>query len=208
MKTSKSRNGPLPSSTNVDPVRAAFLRRSMDTIFRIAAQADRKILTDALSASTGAGTLARVLADPGAVGPSVIDLDPLAPLVARNTQHRAEMLAAAGGTLSSIEVAGQIGISRQAVEKRRRANALLAVRVGSDWRYPHCQFGDSTGEVVSGLPQLLGALGQSNPWIVLDFLLSADETLGNATPLEVLRREGLSPALERLARIEQGDGFA
>jgi len=119
-----------------------------------------------------------------------------------------EALAAAGGALSSTEAARQLGISRQAVEKRRRANALLAVRLGGDWRYPRCQFDEARGEVVAGLPKLLGAYARAGPWVALDFLLASDEALGGETPLQVLRREGLTRALERLARIEQGDGFA
>ena len=58
------------------------------------------------------------------------------------------------------------------------------------------------------LPKLLGAFAEAGPWVALDFLLAPDEALGGETPLQVLRREGLTPALERLARIEQGDGFA
>lgn len=147
-----------------------------------------------------------MLADTAAVGASVVDLDPLAPLAARNAEHRIEILAAAGGARSSTEVARQLGISRQAVEKRRRANSLLAVGVGSDWLYPRCQF-EANGEVVKGLPKLLAACVKSGPWVVLDFLLASDETLGDET-LAVLRREGITPTLERLLRIEIGDGFA
>jgi hypothetical protein len=189
-------------------VREAFLKRALDVVARIAAQADLKLLADALAASTGVGALARVLGETDAIGTSVVDLDPLAPLAARNAEHRIETLAAAGGALSSTEVARQLGISRQAVEKRRRAQALLAVRRGGDWRYPRCQFDEATGEVVAYLPKLLAAFGKTSPWVVLDFLLSPDEALGEVTPLQALRSGGMTPALERLARIEQGDGFA
>jgi hypothetical protein len=194
--------------TSLDPLREAFLRRSVETLSRIAAQADVKILADALAASTGVGGLARVLANSSAIGDSVVDLDPLAPLAARNAEHRLEALAAAGGALSSTEVAKQLGITRQAVEKRRRANALLAVSAGGNWRYPRAQFDETTGEAVAGLPKLLAALPESNPWAVLDLLLTPDDALSGETPLLALRREGFTPALRRLARIERGDGFA
>ena len=207
MKSPSSRDA-FRYATNSEPLREAFLRRSLQAITRIAAQADPQILAAALAASTDVGTLARVLGDPAAVGASVVDLDPLAPLTARNAEHRSETLAAAGGALSSTEAAQQLGISRQAVEKRRRANALLAVRLGGDWRYPRCQFDEAGGEVVAGLPKLLGAFAEAGPWVALDFLLAPDDALGGETPLQVLRREGLTPTLQRLARIEQGDGFA
>ena len=207
MKSPSSREA-FHNATTSEPLREAFLRRSLQAITRIAAQADPQILAAALAASTDVGTLARVLGDPAAVGASVLDLDPLAPLTARNAEHRSETLAAAGGALSSTEAARQLGISRQAVEKRRRAYALLAVRLGGDWRYPCCQFDEARGEVVAGLPKLLGAFAQAGPWVALDFLLAPDEALDGETPLQVLRREGPTPRLERLARIEQGDGFA
>jgi hypothetical protein len=207
MKAPASPATAIGQATTLDPLREAFLRRSLDTVSRIAAQADLKTLADALAASTGVGALALVLANAAAIGASVVDLDPLAPLTARNAEHRLETLAVAGGTLSSTEIAPQLGITRQAVEKRRRANALLAVRVGGDWRYPRCQFDEATGEVVAGLPKVLAALPKTNPWVVLDFLLTPDETLGGP-PLQALRHEGMTPALERLARIERGDGFA
>lgn len=195
-------------ATNADPLREAFLRRSMDTITRIAAHADLKILSEALAASTGFGTLARVLADTATTEAALVDLDPLAPLVARNAEHRVQILDAAGGTFSSTEAAQQLGVSRQAIEKRRRANTLLAVRIGGDWRYPRCQFDEATGTVVAGLPKLLDVFAEAGPWVAMDFLLTPDEVLGNETPMQRLRREGLTPELERLARVEQGDGFA
>jgi hypothetical protein len=195
-------------ATNADPLRAAFLRRSIDTITRIAAHADLKILSEALAASTGFGALARVLADTAPIEAALVDQDPLAPLVARNAEHRVQLLEAAGGALASTKVAQLLGVSRQAIEKRRRANTLLAVRIGGDWRYPRCQFDESEGTVVAGLSKLLDVFAEAGPWVALDFLLAPDEALGNETPMQRLRREGLTPELERLARIEQGDGFA
>ncbi len=190
-----------------EPVRDAFVRRSTQAISRIAAQADLKTLADALAAATDIGALARVLGDAAAVGASVVELEPLAPLIARNAEHRLDTLAAAGGTLSSAEVATLLGISRQAVEKRRRAHALLAMRKRGDWRYPRCQFDETRGEVVSGLTTLLRGLAHSGPWATLEFLSTPDDTLRGETPLQVLRREGVTAALERLVRIEQSDGF-
>lgn len=103
----------------MEPLREAFLRRSMNVISRIAAQADEKTLANALAAATDVGALARALGDTDAVGASVVEIEPLAPLIARNAEHRIELLAVAGGSLSSSEVAALLGISRQAVEKRR-----------------------------------------------------------------------------------------
>jgi hypothetical protein len=105
------------------------------------------------------------------------------PLIARNAEPRAELLEAGGGTLPANEVGAMLGISRQAVDKRRQAKGLLGLRQGGDWRYPRCQFDETLHEVVAGLPKLLKAFSHAGPWVILDFLLAPDETLrGNPPP--------------------------
>ena len=190
-----------------DPVRAAFQRRSLDAVNRIASLASTESLADALSAATDVGTLARVLGDGTVIGSAITELEPLAPLIARNAEHRLELMEASGGTLTAAEAGELLGISRQAVDKRRRAGSLLGLRQGGDWRYPRCQFAAPEHEVIAGLPKLLDAFSKSGPWVTLDFLLAPDETLGGKTPLEALRNEGWSDAMDRLVRIESGDGF-
>jgi hypothetical protein len=190
-----------------DPVRAAFQRRSLDAVNRIASLASTESLADALSAATDVGTLARVLGDGTVIGSAITELEPLAPLIARNAEHRLELLEASGGTLTAGEAGAFLGISRQAVDKRRRAAGLLGLRQGGDWHYPRCQFVEPEHEVIAGLPKLLEAFSKASPWVTLDFLLAPDETLGGRTPLEALREEGWSGAMDRLVRIERGDGF-
>jgi len=113
---------------SADPIRAAFQRRSMDALSRISTQASTESLTEALAATTDVGTLARVLGDADVLGAAVAALEPLAPLIARNAEHRLELLGEAGGTLSAEEVGRLLGITRQGVDKRRRASGLPAWR--------------------------------------------------------------------------------
>jgi len=193
---------------SADPVRAAFQRRSLEALGRIAATAPLENLAEALAATTDVGTLARALGDNDVVGAAVMSLEPLAPLIARNAEHRYELLEAAGGTLNAPEVAQLLNLSRQAVDKRRRSNGLLALRQGGDWHYPRCQFDEARHDVVTDLPRFLKASKIDSPWVVLDLLLAPDDTLGGRTPLAVLRGEGWTEALARLLRIEHGDGFA
>lgn len=191
----------------LSPLRRTFLHRSQHALERIARTAGEDNLARALEAPTDIGTLARILADPEAIGASVQGIEPLAPLIARNAAHRAELVERAGGMLTSQEVAELLGISRQAVDKRRRGGGLLAVRQGSDWRYPRCQF--DRHEVVAGLPELLAALDQPDPWVALDFLLAPDDALEGLGPLEALRRgEAWRERAMRVARAAAGDGFA
>jgi len=197
----------LDFTLSADPLRAAFQRRSLEALSRITSQASNESLADALAASTDVGALARVLGDAEVVGSAVAQLEPLAPLIARNAEQRVELMKAAGGVLTVEEVGALLGITRQAVDKRRRAGALLALRQAGDWRYPRCQFAEPSHEVVVGLPRLLRAFAEAGPWATLDFLLAADATLDGKTPLEALRTEGWTESLDRLVRIEHGDGF-
>lgn len=191
-----------------DPVRAAFQRRSLEALERIASTASIQSLADALAAPTDVGTLARVLGDSEVVGGAVVSLEPLAPLIARNAVHRVEVLEAAGGTLNASEVAAVLNVSRQAVDKRRRSGGLLGLRQSGDWHYPRCQFDETRHEVVAELPRFLRELKIASPWAVLDLLLTPDDTLGGKSPLDVLRSQGWTEPLARLVRIEHGDGFA
>jgi hypothetical protein len=191
-----------------DPVRAAFQRRSLDALNRIAIEAPTESLVEALVAPTDVGALARILSDGEAIGPAVLLLDPLAPLLARNAEHRLELLERCGATLTAEQAGKLIGISRQAIDKRRRSGALIGLRQGGSWHYPRCQFDEQRHEVIAGLPRLMEAMPKSSPWVLLDFLLAPDQTLDGRTPLEVLRAEGWTGHLDRLVRIERGDGFA
>ena len=186
-------------------IQAAFLRRSMSALERIAGSASAKTLTDALAASTDVGSLAQLLSRSDVVGSAVIDLDPLAPMLARNLEHRQQLLQLAGGALSAEEAGRTLGITRQAVDKRRRANTLIAVREGSDWRYPACQF--HQGETLPGIADVVQGFATAGPWAALDFLLASDTVLAGGTPLQVLR-SGERERVQRLVRSSQGDGFS
>ncbi|MHC2364732.1 hypothetical protein ACVMH6_002714 [Rhizobium leguminosarum] len=162
-----------------------------------------KDLADALSAPTDAGSLAQLLSRSDMVGAAINDLDPLVPALARNVEHRKNLVERAGGTMSAEDAGRILGISRQAVDKRRRAGTLLAVREGSDWRYLLCQL--DQGEVIAGISDVVR--GFSATWIALDFLLASDTVLGGRTALQALR-DGDREAVRRLIRNETSDGFA
>lgn len=187
-------------------VQGAFLRRAVKALERISANAPADALASALAASTDAGSLAQLLSRADLVGPAIAELDPFVPALARNVDHRQSLLERAGGSLSAEE-AGKVlgGISRQAVDKRRRAGAVLALREASDWRYPVCQFQD--GEVIDGIANVVKGLSEQGPWATLDFLLAPDTVLGGQSPLEALRA-GQREEVQRLVRAESADGFS
>lgn len=149
--------------------------------------------------------MSQVLGDLGVIGPAG-QMEPLAPLVARNAQHREGLLEQAGGIFSAAEVAQLLAISRQAVDKRRAKGALLALKQGSDWRYPRCQFVDA--DTIPGLAEVVRGMAASGPWVTLDFLLAPDTALGGLSPFEALSKNRLADVL-RLVRAEGGgNGFS
>lgn len=120
--------------------------------------------------------------------------DPLARARARGALAQREMLAVDGPPLRVGEVAHRLGISRQAVDKRRQAARLLAVSLGArTFLYPAWQFTE-TG-VLPGLEQVLQILGDSPPWARLRFFVSGNHRLGEERPLDALRRGHLDKVI-------------
>jgi hypothetical protein len=99
--------------------------------------------------------------------------------------YRRELLEKAGGVLGVAEVAVLLGLTRDAVDKRRKRRRLVAVDLGRHgWRYPAFQF---TGDgLLAGLEKALEALGPEDGWVALSFFLEEAEELGSKTPAEAL----------------------
>jgi len=177
----------------------------MSALERITATAPSKALIAALAAPTGAGALAQILSHSEFIGEAITNLDPMVPALARNVEHRNQLLQRVGGILSAEQAGKIVGITRQAIDKRRRSNAILAIREGSDWKYPAFQFRD--GEVLPGIAEVVRGFEGQGAWVTLDFLLASESALGGRSPLEALRQGDLG-AVERLVRANAGDGFA
>ena len=189
------------------PIREAFWSRASTALRRIAEQADERSLQRAVAAPTDVGALARAISDQAALGSAVEELDPLAALIARGAEQKVELLKQAGGTLPVSDVAKLLGISRQAVDKRRREGKLLAVPRGTDYAYPACQF--VKHDVVPGLGEVLEEMGTDSVWAMLAFLITPDDRLGKRSPLTALqhKEQRLKDMTLRLARVAAGDGF-
>jgi hypothetical protein len=189
-------------------IQTAFIRRTTHAIERLAAQADEATLVEAMAAPTDVGTLARVLIDVTAIGSAVAEIDADAVDLAAEIQHRANLIRQAGGTLSADEVGKLLNISRQAVDKRRRSNRLLAIRQGGDWLYPRAQFHEH--EAIPGLPDVIRDCAGSGPWVTLEFLVTEDDVLGGLSPRDALLKGGaLRDRVATLLRGQlSGEGFA
>lgn len=112
--------------------------------------------------------------------------DPLLAARLRGIQVKHDLLNADEPALTTEQVATCLGISRQAVDKRRRSGKLLAVSLGKrGYHYPALQF--VNGTVLEGLDRVLAALAGFDPWTQLMFLRTGDPRLDDRTPLECLQ---------------------
>ena len=184
--------------------RASFLKRTISAVQRMSAEMTDEMLLAALAAPSDLGTLARAIGDSRLVDPAM-KIDPLAPAVARSLEHRKILLGLAGPMMSSTQVADLLGLSRQAVDKRRAASRLLALRIGSDWQYPAFQFED--GAVLPDLDRVIASQDGADAWVVLDMLLAQDSALGGRSLLDALRQSD-GQAVARALSQTQADGFA
>ena len=120
--------------------------------------------------------------------------DPFIAAKFRGLRRKQQMLEAAGGALSSEQVAEVLGVSRQAVDKRRASNQLLALTQGKrGYSYPSFQFED--GKTMTGLEGVLGELKDLDPWMQMVFFTTPSERLGGKTPLEKLRKDLVSDVM-------------
>ena len=171
-----------------------FLKRSVKMLERVSSSASSEALKSALSSPTDVGGVASLLSDMAPLGVDLSAVDPFLEAMARGAAIKRELLTGGGGGLTSSQVAGALGITRQAVDKRRIRRALLAVSNGSgEYLYPACQF--TSDGVIPGVEEVLRAFRIRNPWTQLSLLLAPAPALGGKTILEALRSGAIDKAI-------------
>ncbi len=171
-----------------------FLKRSVKMLERVSSAASPEVLKTALASPTDVGGVASLLSDMAPLGVDLSSVDPFAEALARGTKVKQELLKKAGGGLTSNQVAGALGITRQAVDKRRSRRALLAVPTGSgEYLYPACQF--TKEGVIPGLETLLRAFQIKNAWTQLSILLATTPGLRGRSVLDALRADEVEKAI-------------
>ena len=175
-----------------------FLRRSVRMLERVSSAASPEALKAALASPTDVGGVASLLSDLAAFGLDLSPVDPFVEAIAHGAAVKRELLKLAGGGLTSKQAAKALGITRQAVDKRRRRRALLAVPTGSgEHLYPACQF--SSDGVIPGLEDTLHAFQIRNPWTQLSALLAPTPALQGRTVLEALQAGEIKRAVSVVA---------
>lgn len=108
------------------------------------------------------------------------------------------LLTAEGGCLEAVEAAARLGVSRQALSKRRLSGTVLGIPRGNRFVYPAWQFDD--GSTLDGLAEVLSALPAS-PWARLRFFVSPNDGLEGARPIDRLRAGHVDEVVD-IASIE------
>jgi hypothetical protein len=185
-----------------DPLREAALARAVNAVAALARGQDDAALGAAVAAPSDVEVLYRMLSAPEAVDILRAE-DPLVEAKLRGLQARDDILQAEGGTVDVATATRLLGISRQAVDRRRRRHTLLGLPVGRrGYRYPLWQFIPSG--VVPGLDAVLRLLAEDGPWFSAAWLLGHNSRLG-ARPLDALRAGQVEAVVQAaLAYGEEG----
>jgi biotin operon repressor len=180
--TQKAVNKVLQASSQT-PLKATFLTRGIEGLIEIAESSE---LVDITAAASNYEVLLAALQTPEAIS-LLIKRDPLAGAKLRGLKLKQQLIEAEGGCANSEEIAETLGISRQAINKRRNQGQLIGLSRGKGkYIYPLWQFTD-TGKTLFGLEAVLKQLQQIDPWTQVAFFLNSNVRLEDKTPLEMLR---------------------
>jgi hypothetical protein len=161
-------------------IREIFLTRSLRALAGLKSL-DEDHLLQAVKASSDYSVLAAALNTDEALAAVRAD-DPLAGARLRGMDAKRKLLESEGGAISSPEAADLLGVTRQAIDKRRNEGKLLALELGKrGYFYPSWQFG------LIGIEKVLSVLKGRDSWERLSFFLNPSDLLEGRTPLEALR---------------------
>lgn len=169
-----------------EPAQAALLARVLHVLVELVTDMDERVLGDAAGAQSGYEVLLRLLEYPE-VAEALREQDPLLPARLRWLRGREHLLLMEGGAVTALQAAELLGITRQAVDKRRRVGTLIGLSLGrKGYVYPVWQF--DQGGTLPGLEAVLAELKEFSPWMQDAFMLSGDARLDGKRPLDLLRQ--------------------
>ncbi len=174
------------------PIMRTVMMRAIRAVLEFSALSEDSAV-NAATAPTDLAVLIRALSS-GEILDDLVQAEPLAPAFIRGIEARRQLIEERGGTFSVAQVASNLGISRQAVEKRRRAGKLIALETARHgYRYPVWQFSESG--TIPGLGEVLGVLAPHDEWMQVAFFLGEDPLLDGDTPLDSLKAGRLEQVL-------------
>ncbi|MCX6603005.1 MAG: helix-turn-helix domain-containing protein [Acidobacteria bacterium] len=147
------------------------------------------VLVEAAKESSDIGVVTYLLSRPEMVAVPVTP-DPLAGARLRGIAIKSALLQAEGGSKTTAEVAALLGVSPQAITKRRHEGKLIAVELGTKgFHYPVWQFD------LPGFDGVLKVMRERDGWDKINFFLNPNDALQGKRPLDALRRKQIPVAL-------------
>jgi biotin operon repressor len=208
IKLRHASHGPLKESFSAveNTKNPIFFSRGINALAELEQELPKQRIDEASAASTDYMVLLKALTEPS-VATQLASKDPLAAARLRGVERQQGILKESGGVLSGAQVAKILGISRQAVDKRRKQGQLIGLTQGKrGYAYPAWQF--EGGRTRAHLEKVLEALRSHDPWMQLAFFVNGNDRLNGKSPLELLRITGtgeLDPILQAAASYgEQG----
>ena len=184
----------------------SLLERAVTALIKVSRKLPPGTALQMLKSSTDVDMLQSLLVNGDALAQLIQPIcDPLAAARLRGARQRQEILSSPD-MLSAQQVAELLGISRQAVDLKRKNGQLLVLEGGGrGYKYPAWQFEE--GQVITGLVDILRRLVDISPWLQYRFLTRPDSWLQDRTPIEALKAGELAAvqaAASRYAAGEQG----
>ena len=168
---------------NETPLMQVFMMRAINAVLRFTELSEDSIVDAAKSPRDLDVLVKGLLASP--IVEDLKAIEPLTPAFIRGYEAKRKLIEDHGGTFSAEKIGEVLGISRQAVEKRRQAGKLLALTIGRHgYRYPVWQLYESG--TLPGLEQVLRVLSSHDQWMQTAFFVSKNPRLNNRTPKEML----------------------
>jgi len=178
-----------------DSSRTVVLVRALKAIIQVLDSIDAGKVA---CASSDFELLLSLLEQPEVLG-ALSTKDPLAAAKLRGLHAQLQLLDAEGGCVSAEDAGDLIGIKKAAVHKARAEGRLLGLPRGQNqFVFPVWQFRE--GRLLNGLKQVYAQLDCS-PWMKASFMLSANTSLNDESPLTVLRRGEIEKVVKAANRI-------
>jgi hypothetical protein len=183
---------------------AAFVRRGTRALARIAAELPADRLAAAVGAATDTDVLFEALQDAHAIA---ADLpreasDPLTAAMLRGAEMKRTLLQADGGVLTATDLAAVLGITTQALGKRRMKNQVFWLDIGDGYAYPAFQI--RKDGLLPGIRDVLDGFDTelTDAWTRVSFMVTGDARLAGRRPIDVLREGDIASVV----RAAQGFG--
>jgi hypothetical protein len=190
----------LRDRIHTEPTKRQWAERAVNFILELM-DLSEDALADAAEASDNWHAMFRAMRNEGALE-QVQKSDPLARAFLDGLDARARLIKQNGGVFKTEEVADYLGITSQAVNKRRALRQLVGLTFRKRGHlFPAWQFTDRG--TVQGLEDVLAALGDHDEWTQNVFFINPNTTLNGRRPLDLLRQGEVQEVLQAAREFGQ-----